>query len=260
MKPFVLEIAAAAGAIALVACSGELDGPDPADSLAASCIRSSDATGEIADAKLLFEFNSTDNDTGVHELFDTAGFAELCVFGPNGRQILAVQPQMQLRDLGMGGVFFESREPIEPEVSQAEILARFPPGTYEIVAASVDGETLAGSATLSHDIPEAPLIASPADGETVDPDNLVVIWEPVMRTINGSPATITGYEVIVTNEEVEDPNGFSQPILSAHVSASVTSLMIPAEFLESDVEYELEVIALEVSGNQTISIVFFKTE
>ena len=35
---------------------------------------------------------------------------------------------------------------------------------------------------------------------------------------------------------------------------------VPVEFLEPDTVYELEVLALEESGNQTITVGFFKTE
>jgi hypothetical protein len=35
---------------------------------------------------------------------------------------------------------------------------------------------------------------------------------------------------------------------------------VPAEFLEPNTVYELEVLALEGSGNQTISVGFFKTQ
>jgi len=39
----------------------------------------------------------------------------------------------------------------------------------------------------------------------------------------------------------------------------VTSLTVPSEFMEPGTEYELEVLALEKSGNQTISVLFFET-
>jgi hypothetical protein len=44
-----------------------------------------------------------------------------------------------------------------------------------------------------------------------------------------------------------------------HVPATVNSLNVPRKFLEADTVYELEVLALEASGNQTISVGFFKT-
>jgi hypothetical protein len=48
-------------------------------------------------------------------------------------------------------------------------------------------------------------------------------------------------------------------VLSVHVPPSVTSLTIPDEFLEPGTTYELEVLVLEVSGNQTLSSLFFQT-
>ena len=68
-----------------------------------------------------------------------------------------------------------------------------------------------------------------------------------------------GYEVIVTNEMVEDPHVFSQPVLSAHV------LPLGNESGDSPRVHavghgdELEVIALEESGNQTTTAVSSET-
>jgi hypothetical protein len=93
----------------------------------------------------------------------------------------------------------------------------------------------------------------------VSPDDLVIGWDHVRKTVAGGPVDITGYEVIVTKEVEDDPNGFSRPTYDVHVPATVNSLSVPREFLEADTVYELEVLALEVSGNQTISVGFFKT-
>ena len=60
-------------------------------------------------------------------------------------------------------------------------------------------------------------------------------------------ADIVAYQILVVQEE---------PILrtfSADVTADVTSLSIPAEFLLPGVEYKYEVLAIEASGNQTLS-------
>jgi hypothetical protein len=76
-------------------------------------------TTEIATAKLIIEFNSTDDDIGVHGAFDDHGWKILCVFDPSGRLVLEVGPQGQLRDLTMAGIFFESREPPSSEFSFA---------------------------------------------------------------------------------------------------------------------------------------------
>jgi hypothetical protein len=254
---------AIAAVLITLACGGD----DPPTSTAAGESPGGEVTCSppevsepIPDAKLIFEFNSTDDDTGVHGLFDSSGWSELCVYDPSDKLILAVKPEGQLADLSVGGIFFESREPPASEVSQDDILADFPEGEYRVEATTFDGKQLTGEAELTHDIPAPPVITTPADESVVDPSGLVVSWEPVTQTVAGDPAEISGYEVIVTNEDYEDPLGFSKPILSAHVGPSVTSLTIPAEFLEAGTTYELEVLALEKSGNQTITVQFFETQ
>ena len=81
----------------------------------------------------------------------------------------------------------------------------------------------------------------------------------VTRTVDDGPVSITGYEVIVTKEFHDDPNGFSKPIYDVHVPPTVDRLPVPREFLQPGTVYEVEVLALEISGNQTISVGFFKT-
>jgi hypothetical protein len=102
-------------------------------------------------------------------------------------------------------------------------------------------------------------VTAPADGAVVDPAALKVEWEDVTETIEGEPVEITGYQVIVTKENHVDPHGFSQPIYDVHVGPDRNSLRVPKEFLDPGTEYELEVLALEESGNQTISVSFFTT-
>ena len=224
-------------------------------------------TTEIATAKLIIEYNSTDQDIGVHGAFDDHGWKTLCVFDPNGRLVLEVSPQSQLRDLTMAGIFFESREPPSSEFSFADLEATFPEGEYTVRAESFDGQILVGSATFTHDVPAPPTIESPvlADdprGTKKNPvplEDRVISWADVTETVAGEPVDITGYEVIVTKEVDDDPNGFSRPTYDVHVPPNANSLRVPVEFLEADTVYELEVLALEVSGNQTITVGFFKT-
>jgi hypothetical protein len=222
---------------------------------------------EIATAKLIIEFNATDDDIGVHGAFDDDGWKRLCVFDPSGRPVLHVGPRGQLLDLTAAGIFFESREPPASEFSFADLRAAFPEGEYSVRGESFDGTILTGSATFTHDVPAAPVITAPALAEDpkgtrrnpVPLDGLVVDWDQVTETVDGRPVSITGYEVIVTNGQHDDPHGFSRPIYDVHVPATVDRLPVPREFLQPNTVYELEVLALEVSGNQTISVGFFKT-
>jgi hypothetical protein len=244
------------------------EGGTAAGSLVTACPSAeSRRTTQIATAKLIIEFNATDNDLGVHGAFDDQGWKILCVFDPNGRAVLEVGPQGQLRDLTMAGIFFESREPPGSEFSMADLKATFPEGQYTVRAESFDGTILVGSATFTHDVPAPPKITSPpiaddpraARKNPLSRDNLVVSWDRVTKTVDGGPVNITGYEVIVTKEVADDPHGFSRPTYDVHVPATVNSLNVPRKFLEADTVYELEVLALEASGNQTISVGFFKT-
>jgi hypothetical protein len=224
-------------------------------------------TTQIATAKLILEYNATDGDLGVHGAFDDHGWRILCVFDPSGRLVLKVTPESQLRDLTMAGIFFESREPPLSEFGFADLPSRFPEGQYTVRAESFEGKILVGSATFTHDVPapptiDAPTLAADPGGAKKDPvplQDLSVRWQDVTQTVAGGPVDITGYEIIVTKEGAEDPNGFSQPIYDVHVPATLNSLRVPAEFLQANAVYEVEVLALEASGNQTITVGFFKT-
>ncbi len=226
----------------------------------ATCTAAPGQKTKIATAKLIIEYNSTDDDVGVHGAFDDHGWSELCVYDPTGKLVLAVKPQGQLKDLTMAGIFFESREPPAAEFSFEDLEAKFPEGRYKVRGTSFDGTRLTGYATFTHDVPSPPTVTSPAEGAVVPTTDLVIEWEDVTETIEGEPVTITGYEVIVTKVDHQDPHGFSRPIFDVHVPADRNALSVPVQFLEAGTEYELEVLALEKSGNQTITVSFFTTE
>jgi hypothetical protein len=259
-------IVAAASGRSSVLGTGQAAQPAAAESCPPADAKPSQTT-QIDTAKLIVEYNATDNDIGVHGGFDDHGWRVLCVFDPTGRLVLKVTPESQLRDLTMAGIFFESREPPGSEFSFADLEARFPEGQYAVRAASFDGTILVGSATFTHDVPAAPTIDAPAlaadpRGTRKNPvplSDLSIAWQDVTETVAGGPVNITGYEVIVTNEGAVDPNGFSQPIYDVHMGPNANSLRVPVEFLEANTVYEVEVLALESSGNQTITVGFFQT-
>jgi hypothetical protein len=260
LRVAIAATAVAAAALAAIALAGigsplAASAADPDD----ACEFEPGSKAKIATAKLIVEYNATDQDIGVHGAFDDQGWSKLCVFAPDGRPVLAVTPESQLRDLTMAGIFFESREPPIDEFSFEDLRARFPEGQYKVRGLSFDGKLLVGSATFTHDVPAAPTVTVPADGAVVDPNDVTVEWDDVTETVDGEPVNITGYEVIVTKENHVDPHGFSQPIYDVHVGPDRNSLSVPAEFFDPDNEYELEVLALEESGNQTISVSFFTT-
>jgi hypothetical protein len=267
---FALAVALA-GATLVASVSGGASAGGRASPTASGAAESCDSPKgrktKIAAAKLIIEYNSTDQDLGVHGGFDDHGWKKLCVSDPTGRPVLEVGPRGQLHDLTMAGIFFESREPPSSEFSFADLEAAFPEGEYAVTGESFDGRILVGGATFTHDVPAPPEITSPeladdpkgTDTNPVSAHDLVISWDEVTETVDGGPVDITGYEVILTKEVEDDPHGFSRPTYDVHVLPTVHRLAVPAEFLEADTVYELEVLALEVSGNQTISVGFLKT-
>jgi hypothetical protein len=222
---------------------------------------------EFNDAKIFIEHNATDEDTGVHALFAADGWTELCVTDPNGDRLVVVKPEGQLGDLGLADLFWESREPENSEYSIDDLKANFPEGEYRVSGIDVEGNPLVGTAEFTHAIPAPATITVPSLADEAEaaaetshaPEGFEVRWEPVTQTIDGEPLELTGYEVIITDEAFEDPNGFSQPVYDVHLRPEATSLTVPPEFFTPGTVYELEVLALEASGNQTISLGFFST-
>ena len=147
-------------------------------------------------------------------------------------------------------------------------LAKFLEGEYEFEGTTVDCTKLEGEAVLTHILPALPIIIAPVldtdDPPVVDPNNLVVEWESVTtRFIGEGPVEIIEYQVIINQEDParEMPlidGGTRRGLLN--VPASVTSLKVPPELLEPSAEYEIEILAIERSGNSTISVVSFVTE
>lgn len=244
------------GALTVSAQDGDMD---PCASLEGEMVT-------ISHAYLYIEYNYTDGDLGVHGYFDDHGWSELCVYDPSGNLILHTWPKAQLGDLTMAGIFFESREPELDEFDFEALVTAFPEGQYAVRGANFDGTILTGFATFSHAAPAPPAIIQPLglaeDDEggrdvVISTDGLVVEWEPVTETINGDPVEIVGYEVIITADEYVALHGFNQPIYDVHVPADRTRLSVPAEFWEPNTLYEIELLALEASGNQTINLGFF---
>lgn len=141
------------------------------------------------------------------------------------------------------------------------MLARLAEGKYTFIGDIVDVGPSFITTSFSHSIPQGPVLYSPQDGATgVDPANVVVSWAPVTKDINGSAVIIVGYQVIV-EEDAEPlfPQGFARPVFSVHLPATATSVTVPKEFMASNSPYKYEVLAIEESGNQTLSWAEFST-
>jgi hypothetical protein len=202
----------------------------------------------LDEATMIVEVNATDGDAGLQVFLDGEPWRAMTLSAPNGRRILAVNTRTRLRNHGLTELFSESSEPSFDELPLGKFKRLFPEGRYRFVGTTIEGKKLVGKARLSHDIPDGPQITAPADGSTVPPGAVVADWNPVPEP---SGINVVGYRAIV---EREDP----LRVFSADLPASVTSVTIPSEFLESGTEYKLEVQAVEASGNQTLTEVTFK--
>ena len=213
----------------------------------------------FSQTKIIIEVNATAGDGGIQISLDATGWNRLEVFDPNKIKVFDVSGSGSVGMTGITELFFESAEPSFADLPLDQLLARFPEGNYTFVGTTVDGKKLTGSATLKHNIPAGPTIVSPAEGAAPlnSKQPVVIDWDPVTDPFPGTDlaVTIVSYQVIV--ERVK-PTPLR--VFSADVEASVTKVTVPPEFLQANADYNFEVLAIEASGNQTISEGGFKTQ
>jgi hypothetical protein len=186
----------------------------------------------FAFVRMFIEANSTDDDAGIQIHFDGEAWKSVKILGADDEEILEIEAESGLKDLGLTELRFESAEP-----SPAEVLALFPAGSYRLKGRTLAGDRLVGMGTLSHDLPAAPTF-SPSNGEAVDRNNTVIKWDPIPG--------VSGYEIIVTNSDI----GASMEL---NVSASETSLHVPPTFLRPNTRYNAEVLSIASNGNKNIT-------
>lgn len=214
-------------------------------------------------AMLNIEHNATDGDTGFQGFVDGEGWKSLVFTGPEGN-VLTITGQKKLGKLGLTELFFETVEPANADIPIEEVLSALPEGDYVIQGPGIEagqrtGRTR-GVAWLTHTIPAGPLLLSPTEGEVVAADDrLVVRWGPVTETIDGQPVNIIAYQLIIEKDVEPHPHMIGKIGLSMYLPASVTSTTLPKGFLEAGTPYKWEVLAIEESGNQTLSTGAFRT-
>ena len=201
-------------------------------------------------AKLIIEFNSTAEDIGVQMFLDADPWKTIDIVAPNGKVMFEVDGRSNVRKLGMTELFFESHEPSINDLSIPEFLALFPEGEYTFIGRNTEGDKVLGKVPFSHRFPDGPSIIGPKKKDRLDPQNVVIRWDPV---VTPAGIEIVQYQVIVEGGE---------PLrhFDVFVPASVTSLTVSPEFFEPRSKYIFEVLAIEANGNQTISEGEFKTE
>lgn len=205
----------------------------------------------FSQAQVRIEVNATDGDSGLHALIDAEGWKFVKIYDPKWKLIFEVEGGGSIRKTGLTELFFESAEPGFDELPLADFLKRFPAGEYRFFGKTVTGKMLFSRATLTHALPDGPVLLTPEEDSVQDPANTVVEWEPVA---NPPGSTIVRYEVIVADESFTPKR-----IFSAVVPASVTKMTIPAAFMLPGTKYKFEVLAIEAGGNQTLTEGTFQT-
>lgn len=213
----------------------------------------------LKQAKLNIEHNATDLDTGFQGFLDGEGWQSLIVTGPAG-PVLRFEGLGTLGTLGLTELFFETTEPLNAEVPLDRVLANLPEGEYRFEGSMIDGGTTSGVAMLTHAIPAGPDLMSPAEGAVVSAVGTKVSWGKVTETTTGAPATIIAYQLVIEKAVDPHPHMIGKFGLNIYLPPSVTELELPTGFLEPGSAYKWEVLAIEESGNQTLSSGAFSTQ
>jgi hypothetical protein len=204
-------------------------------------------TPRLAQAELIVEENATDGDAGLQVFLDGDPWNSMKISGPDGKTFLDISAVGRLENFGLTELFSESSEPPFDEFPIEDFKALWPAGRYTFTGTTIEGQKMTARATLSHDIPNGPVITSPTDGSTVPGGNVVASWNAGPQPAG---VEIVGYQVVV---ERENP----LRVFSVDLPASANSVTIPSEYVESGTDYKLEVLAIEASGNQTLTEITF---
>lgn len=207
------------------------------------------------------ELNATDLDVGVRGFFDYEPWEELEIEDPNDKTIAKVKAKKSMKHQGFAEWFYESGEPNLEDVSFSEFFDRFPVGMYEFEAETTEDDEVECEELFTHVIPCAPEISATGhsatgviinwdsvtqvvDAETTD-DNIVDELEEPLACEDSAVLVIIGYEVIV---ETEDEKRYT-----IELPGNATEVTVPQEFIALGDEFQYEVLAIEESGNQTIT-------
>lgn len=226
------------------------------------------AVVELDDAVIRVETNATDEDAGFQIFLDGEGWENVSITDPNGTQIFDSTASGGIFQIGGGTeLFLETAEPEFVDFANLqELLDLLPEGEYTFSGTTAEGDDLTGTAELTYVLPCEPEVVSPAEFEILDATApILVSWDPVDQVIDpvltvadnvvcvaSADLVIEGYQVIVEEEE----SGIEFNII---LSDTATEVTVPEEMFEEDTLYKFEVLAIEESGNQTITESFFCT-
>jgi len=224
--------------------------------------RDADASGPAAhevvrldDARLKFEINATDRDGGVQVFLDAEQWKRMSIYDPKGHRIFTTVTKGIMAEQGGTELFLESAEPTFKQLPLPALLDRWPAGRYQFRGRGLEGQRLVGSARLTHQLPKGPKLRSPVEGAgPQDPRSTVLRWR---RVPPPKHSRIIAYQVIVEHDTGIE--ALPTVTLDVMMPPRANHLRVPRGFLKRDTDYDWEVLAIEASGNQTISSAEFTT-
>jgi hypothetical protein len=206
--------------------------------------------------RMIIEFNSSADDIGVQFFLDADGWREIEILDPAGRELFSAEAEGRLLRQGGGTeLFVESVEPSLEDLPLEIFFQRFPEGIYRFRGTDLIGGRITGQDRFTHDIPAGPEVTAPVanGGECAKdvPMPVTISWQAVELSIFDEPVNIVQYEVIVEG-------------LNSHLDVFIPAdgplmLKLPAQVLQPRSDYVFEVLAIEASGNQTITEGCFST-
>ena len=203
------------------------------------------------EARLITEINATDGDAGLQVFLDHEPWKSISIARPDGEKILDVTTDGVLESYGLTELFSESSEPPFDEFPLEEFKKLFPEGNYTFIGETIDGVRMRSTVPFTHDFPSGPTIRSPQENSKLDQDEVVVRWSPGSQPPG---VKLKGFQVLIVRESGP------KRVFSADLPAGARSIEVPEEFMQAGVkEYKAEVLAIDTSGNQTLSEVAFST-
>ncbi len=192
------------------------------------------------EAVIYVEYNATDDDAEVVVSIDAdLGLDRFAVIAPNGKEVLSLRAKKR-QDLGIRKIALET-----PEPTLAEVLAAYPPGCYGFFGRSVDGQSLFSSAWLSHELPQAPSLEYPQDGDVdVPTSGAAASW-------SAGPSAESFFLELEQDELGVD--------VKSNIAGGTTSFGFPEGWLAAKTEYQLGIAARACNGNLTVVEVHFTT-
>jgi hypothetical protein len=210
----------------------------------------------LGDARLKFEINATDRDGGVQVFLDADQWKRMSIYDPKGHRIFTSVAAGIMGKQGGTELFMESGEPTFKDLPLPQLLDRWRAGKYTFRGRGLDGERLVGSARLTHHLPKGPELIAPVEGaEPQDPAATVLRWH---RAPPPKGSRIIAYQVLVVDPET-GVRALPKITLDVMMPPRANHFRIPRGFLKPDTEYEWEILAIEASGNQTLSSSTFTT-